>query len=56
MHGNTCSRVTFLINLMFRRLDKFDWPLFGAGIIFGMLIGLNIWGVYLGMLIYEGAY
>ena len=29
--------MTFLVNLMFRRLDNFDGP------IFGMLIGLHIW-------------
>ena len=29
MHENTCGRVTFLVNLMFRRLDKFDGPIFG---------------------------
>ena len=41
--------MTILINLMFRRLDKFDGgPLFGGrGFIFGMLIGLHIWGGYI---------
>ena len=38
---------------MFRRLDKFNGPIFGGGeqringgggLIFGMLIGLHIWG------------
>ena len=34
---------------MFRRLDKFDGgPVFGGrGFIFGMLIGLHIWGGYI---------
>ena len=44
---------------MFRRLDKFDGPIFGGrgaayvrgGLIFGMLIGLHIWGAYI-----RGAY
>ena len=31
MHENTRGRVTFLVNLMFRRLDKFDGPIFGGG-------------------------
>ena len=50
---------------MFRRLDKFDEPIFGGeggayiqgGLIFGMLIGLHIWGVYIlggGGVIYKG--
>ena len=38
----------FLVNLMFRRLDKFDE---GGHIyeelIFGMLIGLHIWRAYI---------
>ena len=42
----------FLLNMMFGRLDKFDWLIFegayiwgvglGGGLIFGMLIGLHI--------------
>ena len=41
---------------MFRRLDKFDGHIFGeegdvytggGGVIFGMLIGLHIWGAYI---------
>ena len=42
---------------MFRRLDKFDEPIFGGegsggayiqgGLIFGILIGLHIWGAYI---------
>ena len=28
MHENTCGKVTFLVNLMFRRLDKVDGPIF----------------------------
>ena len=49
--------MTFLIKLMFRRLDKLDRPIFeGAyilrvgvgGFLFGMLIGLHIWGAYSG--------
>ena len=27
MHENTRGRATFLVNLMFRRLDKFDGPI-----------------------------
>ena len=58
-----------LINLMFSRLDKFNWPIFerayirkrqgGGGLIFGMLIGLYTWGhifVYSGGLIYGELY
>ena len=50
MHENTWERVTILVNLMFRRLDKFDGPIFGegggiyGGFIFGLLIGLHIRG------------
>ena len=62
MLENTGGRVTFLVNLMFRRLDKFDGPIFGwgwgwrrgricGGCIFGMFIGLHIWGR-----IFRGAY
>ena len=31
---------------MFRRLDKFDGPIYGVGrgAVFAMLIGLHIWG------------
>ena len=29
MHENTCVRVTFLVKLMFGRLDKLDGPIFG---------------------------
>ena len=58
MHGNTWGRVKFLVNMMFGRLDKFDWLIFegayiwgvglGEGLIFGMLIGLHIWWAYIG--------
>ena len=41
--------MTFLINLMFSGLEKFDGPIFevvyiwrGGGVIFGVLIGLHI--------------
>ena len=27
MHENTLGRLTFLVNSMFRRLDKFDGPI-----------------------------
>ena len=52
MHENTRRRVTFLVNLMFSRLDKFNGPMFGGrriygGLIFGILIGLHIWGEYI---------
>ena len=43
--------MTFLVNLMFGRIDKFDGPIFGGRaymrggeLIFEMLIGLHIWG------------
>ena len=51
---------------MFRRLDKFDGPILGwmgggggvykGGLIFGMLIDLDIWWTYIrgGGLIYAG--
>ena len=52
MHENTCGRLTFFINLMFSRLDKFDGIYIQGnrgGLIFGILIGLHIWGgVYSG--------
>ena len=53
MHKNNGGRVTFLVNLMFSRLDKFDGPIFGrcmydgGRLILGMLIGLHIWGAYI---------
>ena len=31
MHENTGGRVTFLVNLMFRRLDKFDGLIYAGG-------------------------
>ena len=31
MHKNNCARATFLVNLMFCRLDKFEEPIFGGG-------------------------
>ena len=57
--------MTFFINLWFSRLDKFDGPIFervhireggGGGAIFGMLIGLHIWeGAYIrGGVVYNG--
>ena len=46
--------MTFLVNLMFSRLDKFDGPIIeeayiqgGGGLIFGKLIGLHIWVTYI---------
>ena len=50
--------MTFFVNLMFRRLDKFDGPIFGGdggggayirgvGLLFGVLIGLHTWGAYI---------
>ena len=47
--------MTFLVNLMFSRLDKFDGPILGwvvggvyrGGLIFGMLIDLDIWWTYI---------
>ena len=44
--------MTFLTNVMFSRIDKFDGSIFerlyiGRGVIFGMLIGLHIWGTYI---------
>ena len=51
----TLEEVSFLVNLMFRRLDKFDGPIFcdvytrgggnlggAGGLMFGMLIGLHV--------------
>ena len=59
--------MTFLVNLMFRRLGKSDGPICGGegslgegiyigggGLIFGMLIVLHIWGCLSGGLIYGG--
>ena len=43
--------MAFLVNLVFRRLDKFDGPTFGGrmygGLVFGMLLGLHICGAYM---------
>ena len=43
---------------MFRRLDKVDGPIFGGHIygdlIFGMLIGLHIWGAYIRVGLHTG--
>ena len=48
---------------MFHRLDKFDGPIFGGmggvyteGLIFGMLIGLHVWGAYTKGAYIRGAY
>ena len=47
------KELQFLVNLMFRRLGKFDGPIFRerggkrhiyGGLVFGMSIGLHIWG------------
>ena len=51
----TLEEVSFLVNLMFRRLDKSDRPIFcdaytrgvgnfgeAGGLIFGMLFGLHV--------------
>ena len=52
MHENTCGRVKFLVNLMFRRLDKFDGPIFG-----GEYIGVTYFGGYIfGGGLYRGAH
>ena len=32
MHENTGGRVTFLVNLIFSRLEKFDGLIFGEGV------------------------
>ena len=66
MHENTWGRVTFLVKLIFRRLDKFDGSVFFLGAYIGG--GSYIWdanwviyffgggggGVYRGKLIYVG--
>ena len=56
----TLEEVSFLVKLMFRRLEKFDRPIFcdvytrgagnlgeAGGLIFGMLIGLHVCGAYI---------
>ena len=60
--------MTFLVNLTFCRLDKFDGPIFRGGgggwvtyirgkwLIFGMLIGLHIWGANIQRVYLQGAY
>ena len=55
MHKNTCGRVTFLVNLMFSRLDRFDGPIFGGGHIRGAYIWDVNWVTYL-VGLYTGAY
>ena len=32
MYESTSGRVTFLVKLMFRRLNNFDAPIFGGGV------------------------
>ena len=46
MHENTWERVTFLVNLMFRRLDKLDGSLFREAYI--LRGGGGEGGLYLG--------
>ena len=53
----------FSKHLMFHRLDKSDGPIFGGmggvyteELIFGMLIGLHIWGAYTPGAYIRGAY
>ena len=51
MYENSRVIVTFLVNLMFRKLDKVDGAIFGERIyvgehIFRMLIGAHIWAAY----------
>ena len=54
--------MTFLVYFKFRRRDKFDGPIFGGriykggGVIFGILIGLHILGVYSGEAYIRGTY
>ena len=48
MYENNSGRVTFLINLMFSRLDKFDGPIFEGAYIRGAYIQDNNWVKYLG--------
>ena len=38
MHENTCERVTFLVNLMFCRLDKFNGLIFRGDVYTGAYI------------------
>ena len=55
MHENPRGRVALLVNLMIRRLDKSDGPMFGAGgqgwgtYIYGggLYLKCYIWGLYL---------
>ena len=59
MHENTCRRVTFLVNLMFSRLNKLNGLIFRGDVYKGAyirdVIGLHIWGAYiLGAYIQEG--
>ena len=55
MYKSTSGRVTFLVNLMFCILGKFDGLIFreregeghisgGGWLVFGILIGLHVWG------------
>ena len=54
MHENTRGRVIFLVNLMFRRLDKFDEGGGGGAYIRGAYIGDVNWVTYLEGLYTEG--
>ena len=51
MHENARRRATFLVNLMFHRLNKFDGPIFGGHIgiytgFYGISGYLNLWDIF----------
>ena len=50
MHENTSGRLTFLVKSMFRRLDKFDGPIFGGR--GGTWRIFGEWGLYTGGRVY----
>ena len=58
MHENTSGRVTFLVNLMFSKLDKFDGPISEGAFIRGSGVGAYIrdvnWVIYIWGRIFEG--
>ena len=54
MHENTWGRVTFSVNLMFIRLDKFDGPIFAGAYIRVTYIPDVSWVTYLGRYIRLG--
>ena len=58
MHENTRGRVTFLINVMFSRLDKFDEPIIRGGVYSGDRGGLytrDVLTIFYGILDVEWA-